>query len=116
VSLLWMGLVLGCGRRGAPAPLHPAPAVVVQQATLDEAGLAVTLAVAGAPGLTVQRAEVALWQAGQVVETTHTEGTLVVLFADGVPGVFRLTGSVYGSYWPGQREIITLDVSGEVNP
>ena len=118
-ALALLLLLAACGRRGTPTPLQPAPPrVVLQQAALPAAGggLQVTLAVEGAPGFSVQRAEVALWQGGQVVATAQAAGALVVSFDAGEPGLFRLTGSVYGAYWPGQREIITLDVSGEVHP
>ncbi|MFT4974238.1 MAG: hypothetical protein ACI8S6_000120 [Myxococcota bacterium] len=115
----WL-VVLGCGRSGRPLPAAEAAAAAI---TLDALRLAPggVEVVLGCPrgSMTIERAAVAAWRGDeQLGEGESIGGCIVQVPAAGVqPGEqLRLTGAVVGSYWPGQRAVMPVRLSGEVLP
>lgn len=113
--ILWLWLLAACGRRGRPAPAQAADTIAVEAIRPTASGVEVTLA---CPPLSDVRAEVAVWRGEVAVATGASDGCTVpvhgLVAAEGER--LRLTGSIVGSYGWGQRVVLVLDASREVEP
>ncbi|MEL6345978.1 MAG: hypothetical protein AAFV53_22900 [Myxococcota bacterium] len=134
-GMIWGMLLLGlgCGRRAPPAPVIETTAPITAtlgKATVTEDGMRAIVMLDATQDVVIERAEFGLWLGGSAPASVGTHparsrlaaGQSVgfsVYFRDvtvEVGQAVRLTGSVYGDYGMNQKEVVTVEMTGEVVP